>query len=843
MEVIKIKTFRNKTISSVISMLMISLFAVSIIATAGITNAQTTGTDFPTYPFIDAIPKTAGVGQSILVNFGLLNNLARDGDGWNVTAVITDPDGQVERITGMTWSTGTVGKNYVPTKEGDYTLKCVFERVYYVTGVTIVRSGWYAASESETVTLHVSGEGKPEYPGHAIPSDYWTRPIDGQLREWYSISGSWVVRPINRYAPYNDAPDSPHILWTQPIGDNIGGLAGGEFAFGYQDGDGYEGRFTGAIILSGILYYNKYQSGMPTQAIVAIDVHTGEKLWERSYTFANARITTGQILSWFSLNNRGAWAYIWLSNGTNMYALEAKTGDLVYNMTNVPSGRIYYGSNGELLKYQLVNYGTGADPDWYLLQWNSSRVVMGNATSQDGSWGSAVRGRSFNATERGYDLNVSIGAGTVLTGNLIYAFPMDRVVVGSTGNMPGVGQNITLSAISLKPGEAGRLLFKNVIWDAPNSFQDIQYESYRQSDWTAISQEDEVIVYWEKNTRVNYAFSLKTGGFLWKTAPQSYANSWMAGTLSVTEGGYGFGIIVYNKLYTASVGGEVYCYDINTGQTLWIYEATDEYTESYLTENWWLAPLIVSEGKIYFGVEEHSTLEPKPRGAPFFALDAETGDLVWEINGAFRQSQWGGHALIGDSVIITQDTYDQQIYAIGKGPSAMTVSAPDVGVAVNTPVMIKGTIMDVSPGTDSKNLQMRFPNGVPAVSDESMSEWMLYLYKQFERPTNTKGVLISIDAIDPNGNYVNLGTTTSDANGRFALEFTPKTEGQYTIYAIFEGSKSFYPTMAQNEMTTTAITAKEQNSNNLMYGLYIIGIVMIIVVLLVGLLILRKVKT
>jgi hypothetical protein len=35
--------------------------------------------------------------------------------------------------------------------------------------------------------------------------------------------------------------------------------------------------------------------------------------------------------------------------------------------------------------------------------------------------------------------------------------------------------------------------------------------------------------------------------------------------------------------------------------------------------------------------------------------------------------------------------------------------------------MIKGTIMDNSPGTESDALQLRFPNGVPVVSDESQS--------------------------------------------------------------------------------------------------------------------------
>ena len=35
----------------------------------------------------------------------------------------------------------------------------------------------------------------------------------------------------------------------------------------------------------------------------------------------------------------------------------------------------------------------------------------------------------------------------------------------------------------------------------------------------------------------------------------------------------------------------------------------------------------------------------------------------------FRDTRWGGNGIIGDSIIATMDTYDQRVYAIGKGPS------------------------------------------------------------------------------------------------------------------------------------------------------------------------------
>jgi outer membrane protein assembly factor BamB len=828
MEEIKIKTFKNKNMSSAIAVLLIVSFVISIFAATGTVNAQE-ARDITTFPFVDAVPRTAGVGQPVLVNFGLLNYLAIDGDGWNVTLIITDPNGKTSTIDRMTWSTGTVGYYFVPDTIGTYTLQCKFDRVYYAPTVAGAAIGWYAASQSDTVQLVIQADSKADHPGYSLPDSYWTRPIDTQLREWWSIAGSWVARPRNAYAPYNDAPGSAHILWTMPMGDTLGGLSGGDnWAIGYQNGDAYEGKYSGSIIISGILYYNKYVIGQtgdgrssPQQAIVAVNLHTGEKLWERSYDFGGSRISTGQVLTWLSMNNRGTWAYVWMTSGTNMFALDAATGDLKFNMTNVPAGTIYYGLNGEMLKYQIVNYGTADNPNSYLLQWNSSWVVTNGKIGMSESWGSQIQGATFNATERGYDLNVSI---PTLTGSLTTAFPEDRVIVASV-----TASRVMLSSISIKPGEVGRVLFKEVTWAAPSVWQDLSIG--RQGGWAAYSQEDKVAVYWTKENRVHYGFSIETGQFLWETKPQIYADAWSDSSTSMDK------IIAYGKLYAASCGGTVYCYDVTNGALLWTYDAVDNYTESYLTENWWLVPVFISSNMLYLGHMEHSAQEPLPRGAPFIALNVETGEVVWKIDGAFRQTRWGGRAIIGDSVIATMDTYDNRVYAIGKGPSSMTVTAPDVAVAANTPVLIRGTIMDVSPGTDSTELKLRFPNGVPAVSDADMSEWMLHVYKQFPQPMAT-GVPVSIDAIDPNGNYVTLGTTVSDANGGFSFKFTPDKEGQYYIYALFDGSAAYYKTDAYTSLLVMPAT----ENSSMQYALYafIVGIVLIIVVVFIGLLILKK---
>jgi len=146
------------------------------------------------------------------------------------------------------------------------------------------------------------------------------------------------------------------------------------------------------------------------------------------------------------------------------------------------------------------------------------------------------------------------------------------------------------------------------------------------------------------------------------------------------------------------------------------------------------------------------------------------------------------------------DTYDQRVYAIGKGPSVTTVSAAPKVVAKGSSVLIEGMVMDNSPGTEDTVLQLRFPNGVPVVSDESMSDWMLYVYKQFEKPDAT-GVEVKLEAIDPDGGYVDIGTATTDSSGNYGFTFEPEMEGQYLIMATFYGSGGYY-----GSTTTTYLT-------------------------------------
>jgi hypothetical protein len=138
------------------------------------------------------------------------------------------------------------------------------------------------------------------------------------------------------------------------------------------------------------------------------------------------------------------------------------------------------------------------------------------------------------------------------------------------------------------------------------------------------------------------------------------------------------------------------------------------------------------------------------------------------------------------------DNHDNQIYCLGRGLSATTVSAPQVVPALGASVTITGTVTDQSPSGRrdiNGNLDLALKD-TPAISDDDMDAWMEYMFHQRPLPTNAKGVDVALRAIDPNGNLIPIGNATSDNAGNYGLPFTPEVPGTYQIIAEFKGSAS-----------------------------------------------------
>jgi len=300
-----------------------------------------------------------------------------------------------------------------------------------------------------------------------------------------------------------------------------------------------------------------------------------------------------------------------------------------------------------------------------------------------------------------------------------------------------------------------------------------------------------VIAVWSKELRKHYGFSTENGTYLWETDSEHFLDAYGWGNVEHTW------YFAYGKLYSVGVAGIVYAYDLTTGDTAWTYNMTDPYGEPVTGNNWWGWISVIADGKVYVGTLEHSAEMPLPRGGPFICLNATNGDEIWRVNGMFRQTRWGGCAVMGDSIIATMDTYDQRIYAIGKGPSATTVAASPKSSVHGNSVVVEGMVTDISAGTKDDALTARFPNGVPAVSDANMSDWMLHVYKQFEKPADVVGVEVVVSVLDPNNNCYEVARATSDASGYFGCTFEPLVPGFYKVIATFEGSGAYYGSYAE----------------------------------------------
>ena len=124
--------------------------------------------------------------------------------------------------------------------------------------------------------------------------------------------------------------------------------------------------------------------------------------------------------------------------------------------------------------------------------------------------------------------------------------------------------------------------------------------------------------------------------------------------------------------------------------------------------------------------------------------------------------------------------------------------------------MIQGTVTDQSPGQTCLGIPAA---GTPAISDDSMSDWMAYLYMQQPKPTDATGVPVTLTAIDPNGTPIDIGTVTSDMNGHFGSMWTPPVPGDYTITATFAGSNTYFGSSTETAIGVSQATGEHSVHN------------------------------
>ncbi|MBT0158630.1 PQQ-binding-like beta-propeller repeat protein [Candidatus Bathyarchaeota archaeon A05DMB-2] len=804
----------NKT-TAAIAFLLILTFAISIVAIPT-ANAHDPPWTIISYAYITAGPNPVGVGQRTLILMWIDGpmpgaTVGNDIRRINYTLTITDPNGKTETMHWDTIADPTSCQfvSYAPDTVGTYTLKFDYGGQKYTWSGAYQNDVFTAASK--TMTLTVQEEPLPEpknsYP---LPTEYWTRPIEGQNTAWYTISSNWLGEPyitsgaaigggtsgnyFARIQPDGAGPNSAHIMWSKPIQDGgvVGGNSTGVPGEMYYTGGSYNTRFSNALIMNGRLYYDEpYGNSGSGGDYVCVDLRTGEEIWRTNTTGIGAP-SFGYLYAFDNPNQHGILpnGLLFTTNFARSY--DPRTGRVTtMNVTNVPSVDTplaqVVGPNGEILRYRVTNIGNATNPNWRLTQWNSSKVVGYESGTGVGGWYS---GTIDGGLASRYDWNISITLPNSAS------WRVDRVsydnimllVQGSFGGHPTAsfgtvsfyGANVT--AISLKPASRGTVLWTKNFPPAENNI------TRSLANWDP---ERGIFIIADKETSAMYGYSLSNGEKLWgptePTNDYSYFRTFPA--------------VAYGKIYFAGYGGVLYCYDITDGKLLWTYGNGGPGNSTFggLEISYGHYPIfidVIADGKVYLGTTEHSPNSPLYKDARYRCINATDGTEIWTLMG------WGTgmdatYDRVADGFFVFLNCYDMQIYCVGKGPSATTVAAsPKVSVQGSS-VLIEGTVMDIAAGTKQKEQVARFPNGVPAVSDESMNGWMEYVYMQKPRPADIKGVEVTLSVIDSNNNYREIGTTTSDADGFFSYQWTPDIPGKYKVIASFAGSESYWPSHAE----------------------------------------------
>jgi hypothetical protein len=890
--------------ASLFALFLILTMSSPILFALPVTDAHSPAWNVPTSAYVSLSPDRVGVGQytTIVVWVDRYSPTAGGGIGqrWNGFKIdITKPDGTNETLGPFQCSSdvGSDFKVYTPTEVGTYTIvfswpgETVKPSPAVLTSDTI--GDFYKGSTSKPTYLYVQQDPVAQWQEPPLPVDYWTTPINAANRGWSTLAsnwlgGTWLVAGFQRWGI---APGSAHVLWTKPLtAGRGGGILDAQWPGISMNAEDYESPWGSPIIMNGKIYYNSPAvSDSAKYGYYCMDLYTGQTIWYKNgtdnglnntftnaggYTLSNSypTLTQGQIYHYRSVNGEGLLSYLIMVQGSTWYFLDAATGNWILTLVNVPSGVAAMDQDGSLLLYRY-NSATGN-----ILCWNSSQAIppLGPVGTNQQQWkmrfGATIDavndtawikvGPSGDVTAQelvhsAYSMNVTVQAGLPFSGGFGAASSGISAVLQDQNRVPkqlfgyykGSGSSIgspldpdVFSAwvVDINEHVTSYNTYPNLT-NTQNSNLGFSaalkwYKSIavplpgNNYTWNlgGVSYDNQVFMLRCSQTGQLWAYSLTDGSLLWGPTPQFSQMDF-----------YGISSnIYYDKLLEcSSYGGIIAAFNVKTGEQLWTYNATAPGYEGYYGPNMPLSIWTVCDGKVYTYSTEHSPSKPLWRASYIRCINITDGTEIWKL---LNFKSFIGNPGLADGYIVHCSDYDNLIYCIGKGPSAITTTAPLSGISMGSSCTITGTVTDISPGAIENGPKLGYTNGVPAVSDESQQGWMEYLYEQQAKPTNATGVPVTIDAIDPNGNYIHVGDTTSDSSGTFGYSWiTPNIPGLYRIIATFKGSDSYGSSTSQTCMTVSEtaptpspIQATTQQPTEMYFIISTIAI--IIAVILVG---------
>ena len=779
-----------------------------------------------THAYLSFRPNPVGVGQNILINLWTTPavNLYRNQTGYVLT--ITKPDGTKDVFNPTPYrGDSTAWLEYNVDQTGTWKLKFDYTGVHFPAEI-VPRStasdgnllaNYYLPVSTAEQELVVQADPVPSWPPSPLPTDYWTRPISPENREWWEIAGNYPPTGVvgggynwpadtNTYmgnymfTPYVQGPNSAHVVWKRQ--GAISGLVGGVTGINSIS----SGGGNPSIIYAGRCYQTltKVINGESTSVWECYDLRTGEVYWDRT-----------------GVGNQAPTIISYKSSGST--AAEGLGGEGIG-----PSVSLLYIGGGKLIKYDPW---TGA----VTLNVTTATFTYTNFYSDPYAWGTQkISGQVYliNWTTAG---NTADFAQRIIS-NITFANPYPQsslyspirqadyeagigVYVGFEPNQEyGAWYGFNMSAASLVTGE---LLWAERISGDTESV-------YAPAGICADHGKVAVL----SMDRYYACYDLNNGHLLWRSELAAYP--WGFGWAYATASAYGL-------LYGMSYAG-VYAFNWTDGKIVWHYEAPTQnaYETPYTDENGtgvysFNGACVIADGKLYTYNTEHTPTEPITRGWRLHCINATTGEGIWNITGPMSV---GG---IADGYLIASNSYDGYTYVFGKSQSKTTVSAPQTSVALGQSFLITGTVTDLAPAQP----------GTPCVSKETMTTQMEYLHMQhpidgIEHNEPISGVPVTLTAIDEAGSVTDLGSvTTNGYYGTFEKAWTPPAEGTYQIVANFASDDSYGSSAAATAVTVgpapEPITIPEQPTPaDYTWTIVGMGIAIIIAVAIATVLILRK---
>jgi len=612
-------------------------------------------------------------------------------------------------------------------------------------------------------------------------------------------------------------PVTAHVLWVRPIqsGGQVGGKdVGVVLGNAFYQGMAYNQRFyfsQPSMIIDGKLYYREPSgNGGAGGGYLIVDMRSGLTMSRTSVTALSVGYKCNGVTCIFASANFGS------PRDPNTLL------PLSWSLTGVPTATGYtecVGSNDEYLRIYIANTNTTATPGvWNLEEWNSSKVIV-----------PGISGTVDASQSKFYDFNVTITYSSNGTNwiplnarNILSFVPNDFLLVVNSSTSGAFGRNDTIvfDTISLKPGNIGTVTSEVAVYRQTSPLDKVlttpNINEYG-LDFVAdqFDRVTHVLPLWSVEYLKWFGINTVTGAIWGPTAPEVNMDYYAAPTNTA-----------YNRdsdcmngyLMDVSWGGILYVYNVTTGELLYTYGlAGDTLNQNQTSAGFYTMyngyPCAMYEitpvnNLVYLDVNEHSPNVPELKNSHYRCYDIANRNEVWiesAYGGAWTTNT--GQEIGGNGYLCELNAHDMMIYCIGLGPSATTVQATN-GTVAGSKMVIEGTVMDTSPGTQQKDLNGRYPLGVPCVQDgDNMTAWMEYLYMHHEPRPDVLGVPVKLTLVDASGTTTDLTTVTTDNTGYFSYVYTPSTAGTYTIVAAFNGSPAYAPSFAQTTFTAAAPAA------------------------------------